>query len=67
MYVRGLGTILVPNPLFLYVHDKGQIRNIMKRNISNTILTKDYIFSKVSQITILVLILELVLKIYNIV
>ena len=52
MYVRGLGTILVPNPLFLYVHDKGQIRNIMKRNISNTILTKDYIFSKVSQITI---------------
>ena len=24
----------------------------MKRNISNTILTKDYIFSKVSQITI---------------
>lgn len=52
MYVRGLGTILVPSPLFLYVHDKGQIRNIMKRNISNTILTKDYIFSKVSQITI---------------
>ena len=42
----------MPNPLFLYVHDKGQIRNIMKRNISNTILTKDYIFSKVSQITI---------------
>ena len=42
----------MPSPLFLYVHDKGQIRNIMKRNISNTILTKDYIFSKVSQITI---------------
>lgn len=52
MYVRGLGTILVPSPLFLYVHDKGQIKNIMKRNISNTILTKDYIFSKVSQVTI---------------
>ena len=52
MYVRGLGTILVPSPLFLYVHDKGQIRNIMKRNISNIILTKDYIFSKVSQVTI---------------
>jgi len=25
LYVRGLGTILVPSPLFLHVHDKGQI------------------------------------------
>ena len=51
-HIIPLKVFLVPSPLFLYVHDKGQIRNIMKRNISNTILTKDYIFSKVSQITI---------------
>lgn len=53
MYIRGLGTNLVPNPLFFYMFTiKGQIKYIMKRNIGNTILTKDYIFSKVSQITI---------------
>lgn len=39
-------------PLFYFNHDKGQFNYIMKRNINNAVLTKDYILSKVSQITI---------------
>lgn len=37
---------------FIYTHDKGQFNYIMKRNINNAVLTKDYILSRVSQITI---------------